>query len=198
MDEETNQPAKPVNPPPDLPKADLPPPSLEPVNTEPAQSAGTPVVNVRIREAGAAEDDASKAGARASLNTRIVAAVIDSLVSSGLMIAASFVLPHFAEKIAWLLGVGYMVTRDSLPFLGGQSVGKKAMKLRAVNREGQSLTGNWEAALIRNAILMIPFFGLIELFVLLTREGKPEQGVRLGDEWAKTKVIVAETPPEAK
>ena len=84
-----------------------------------------------------------------------------------------------------------------LQFLGGQSVGKKAMKIRAVTLDGKSLVNNWEPALIRNAILAIPVFPLIELFVLLTREGKPEQGRRLGDEWAKTKVVMAPEPPPA-
>ena len=102
-------------------------------------------------------------------------------------------LPGFAERIAWLVGIAYLVTRDSLPFLGGQSVGKKAMKLKVVTLEGKPITGNWEAALIRNGVLLIPFFGLIELFVLLTREDKPEHGRRLGDEWAKTKVIMPRT-----
>jgi len=37
---------------------------------------------------------------------------------------------------------------------------------------------------------MIPFFALVEIFILLSREGKPDHGRRLGDEWAKTKVIV--------
>ena len=85
------------------------------------------------------------------------------------------------------------MTRDSLPFLGGQSVGKKAMKLRVVTQQGASLVNNWEAALIRNAVLAIPLFGFVELIILLTREDKPERGLRLGDEWAKTKVIIA--PP---
>jgi uncharacterized RDD family membrane protein YckC len=89
-----------------------------------------------------------------------------------------------------------MVTRDSLPFLGGQSVGKKAMKLQVVTLEDKPITGNWEAALIRNGVLLIPFFGLIEIYVLLTREDKPERGRRLGDEWAKTKVIIAVEPPK--
>jgi hypothetical protein len=38
---------------------------------------------------------------------------------------------------------------------------------------------------------------LVELFVLLTREDKPERGRRLGDEWAKTKVIVEIKPQVA-
>jgi uncharacterized RDD family membrane protein YckC len=185
MDNEPIQPEKPAIPPPDLP----PPPPPVP------ESAPRPVVNVKIREAGASLESEPESGGVAPLNGRIVAAVIDVLVAMGLQIAAAMLLPSFVHRITWLVGIAYLVTRDSLPFLGGQSGGKKAMKLRAVTLEGKPLTGNWEPALIRNAVLLIPFFGLIELFVLLTREGKPGHGIRLGDEWAKTKVIVAEETP---
>jgi hypothetical protein len=68
------------------------------------------------------------------------------------------------------------------------------MKIQTVTLDGKSLVGNWEAALIRNGVLIIPLFPLVELFILLTREDKPERGRRLGDEWAKTKVIIEEKP----
>jgi uncharacterized RDD family membrane protein YckC len=110
----------------------------------------------------------------------------------------AFISPGFADRLAWLAGIAYLVTRDSLPFLGGQSVGKKAMKLRTVTRGGDSLVGNWQAALIRNGVLAIPLFAFVELFILLSREDKPERGLRLGDEWAKTKVIIEETRPNAE
>ena len=118
--------------------------------------------------------------------------MIDFLVSTGIMIALTIILPALGQRIASLAGFAYLVTRDSLPFLDGQSVGKKAMKLKVVTRDGTSLVGNWNAALIRNAVLLIPFFPLIELVVLITREDKPDRGFRLGDEWAKTRVISLE------
>lgn len=158
---------------------------------------GTAGVNVRVREAEPSAASEPEAGSIAPFNTRMIAAIIDVAVMAGLWIAVSMILPHFAAKIAGLLGIAYLVTRDSLPFLGGQSVGKKAMKLKAVTLEGNALTGNWEPAIIRNGVLLIPLFGLIELFILLSREGKPEHGRRLGDEWAKTKVILAPDPPAA-
>lgn len=141
------------------------------------------------------EGDESPAAALVTFNTRMTAAAIDIVVAMGITIGLTFILPGFATRLAWLTGVAYMVTRDSLPFLGGQSVGKKAMKLKAVTLEGKSLVKNWEAALIRNGVLIIPFFGLVELFILLTREDKPERGRRLGDEWAKTQVIPEPKPP---
>lgn len=189
MENDPVQPEKPVIPPPDIPKPTIPP-------ILPSPPPPIPAVNAKIREAGDTEQE-SHGDPLAPLNTRIVAAVIDVLVAAGVQITALWILPSFAERIAWLAGFAYLVTRDSLPFLGGQSVGKKAMKLRAVTADDQPLTGKWEPALIRNAPLLIPFFGLIELFVLLTREDKPGRGQRLGDEWAKTKVVIAENPAEA-
>ncbi len=193
MDEEQLSAKKPSVPPPDLPKPSIPPPDLK--GAEPPSPP--PIVNVRIREAGADEDEDPKAGQIVPFNTRVIAAMIDIVVSIGLQIAAVWILPGFASRVAYLVGIGYLIARDSLPFLGGQSVGKKAMKLRAVTLDDKPLTGNWESALIRNGVLMIPFFALIELFVLLTREDKPERGRRLGDEWAKTKVVIAEDPRPA-
>lgn len=127
-------------------------------------------------------------------NTRIAAALIDVAVSMGLVIGLMLLLPAFVHKVAYLASLGYLITRDSLPFLNGQSVGKKAMKIRAVTLEGKSLIGNWETALIRNFVLVIPPMGFVELIILLTREDKPERGRRLGDEWAKTKVIFEQKP----
>lgn len=182
-------------PPPDLPKPSVPPPDLPKapqVETEP--SPAVPPVNVAIRQAGDPEA-APEPGMIAPFNTRIIAVLIDVLIAIGLQIAAGMILPSFASKVVWLIGIAYLVTRDSLPFLGGQSVGKKAMKLKALTLEDKPLVNNWEAALIRNGVLLIPFFALVEVFVLLTREGKSDQGRRLGDEWAKTKVVIAEEAP---
>lgn len=154
-------------------------------------------MKVKIRNAQDSDDDGSPAAGLASFNARVTAAVIDMVVASGIAIGLAFILPGFADRLAWLAGIAYLVTRDSLPFLGGQSVGKKAMKLRAVTLDGESLVGNWEAALVRNGVLAIPLFAFVELFILLTREDKPGRGRRLGDEWAKTKVIIEETQPSA-
>lgn len=41
------------------------------------------------------------------------------------------------------------------------------------------------SGVIRNIVLWIPFFPLVELIVLLSNNN----GLRLGDQWAKTKVI---------
>lgn len=191
MDEESLQPEKPAVPPPDLPKPSIPPPDLP----KPPPVTPVPPVNVAIRKPGDPEPEPDD-GTLAPFNTRIIAALIDVLISMGLYIAAVFILPGFVERAAVLLSLGYLIARDSLPFLGGQSVGKRAVKLKVVTLEDKPIVGNWEVSLIRNGGLLIPFFGLVELFVLLTREGKPDQGRRLGDEWAKTKVVTADDSKE--
>ncbi len=186
-------------PPPDLSRRETAPESpLDKVRqaapaTSPA-SAGDSAVKVRVRPGDCAEDPAAVADGIAPFNTRVIAVLIDSGVAVGIQLGLAFILPGFASKLAVLAALAYFVTRDALPFLGGQSVGKKAMKIRAVTRDGKPLTGNWEASLIRSGVLCIPFFFLLELYLLLTRESGPDRGQRLGDEWAKTKVIVETTP----
>ena len=134
-------------------------------------------------------------GADASLGNRIVAAAIDWMIGVGLALGVQLVslLPavSFGSAISFLMCAAYIMTRDSLPFLQGQSVGKRAMKIQAVTSEGVSLAGNWKPGMLRNAALLIPLFALVELIVLLTRQDNPKPILRLGDEWAETKVINA-------
>lgn len=194
---------KPVIPPPViLPPpvvSQAPQPPLSPLDSAPKSAGaapatggdGVPPVKVNIRQEG---EEPLVQGSLASFNSRAVAVVIDTAVVMGGLIVLGFISGWLASKLSWLIFAGYMLTRDSLPILGGQSIGKRAMKIRAVTRDGQPLTGNWEAGIKRNIPLAVPFFGLVELFILLTREGGPDRGQRLGDEWGKTKVIV-DLPP---
>ena len=131
--------------------------------------------------------------AQASLGQRIGAYLIDV----GVMIALSFVISGIVgfalPKIGTLLSLvswAYMLFRDCIPFLDGKSVGKKLLGLRAVTTDGKSLSGNWNPGLIRNAVLFIPFFPLVEFIILCTKQTAPEGMLRLGDQWAGTKVIV--------
>jgi uncharacterized RDD family membrane protein YckC len=121
----------------------------------------------------------------ASLGPRIGAAVIDCIVASALGWAAAIV----SDRLFFPVWAGYLLTRDSLPFLQGQSIGKKALNLQAVSETGESLSGNWNSGLIRNVPMVIPIFPLVELIVLLVNKDKPAGLRRLGDQWAKTKVV---------
>jgi len=151
--------------------------------------AGDPAarVNVRVSDAPVVTASGQNGEVPAGANPRIIATAIDFVVWIGLWILLGTFLPG---SLAWLLSGAYVVMRDSLPFLDGQSIGKKAMKLRAVTLEGDPLTGNWARSAIRNGALIVPLFPIVELIVLLTREDGRDHGSRLGDEWAKTKVIV--------
>ena len=132
-------------------------------------------------------------GADASLGNRLLAAVIDVIVGAGLGWSAQLLgaLPFISggRSLFLVVAAGYIVFRDALPFLKGQSVGKKAMSLQAVTMEGASLGGNWRPGLLRNVVLAVPLFALVELIVLYTRHGSPKPLLRLGDEWANTRVI---------
>jgi uncharacterized RDD family membrane protein YckC len=201
MAEEPIPPAQPVIPTPHLPQTPIPSSEdgREPVKpSDPGLATpGEAAVKVRILNAENTADGEPLAGGLAPFNARVLAVLIDVVVMIGLQISVSFFLPGFASRIAWLVGLAYLVTRDSLAFLGGQSIGKKVMKLKVVTVDGKSLVNNWEPALIRNGVLAIPFFAVVELIVLLIREDKPERGRRLGDEWGKTKVITAPDEPAA-
>lgn len=186
-------------PPPDIPKPDVPPPP-PPKPGEPGPETAGPPVELKTREPGESGAIATAAAGEASLNSRILAGLLDMLVSFGLTVAAGIMIPDFlgdfGPRLAGLVGLAYLLTRDCLPFLKGRSIGKTAMKLRAVTDSGEPLTNNWQTGILRNVALIIPFFALVELIILFTREGKAGQGRRLGDDWAKTKVIVDNEPVE--
>jgi uncharacterized RDD family membrane protein YckC len=112
----------------------------------------------------------------------IIAAVLGSIVGS---VADS-------GTLHWLVAGAFMLTRDSLPIFDGQSPGKKIMKTKAVKEDGSSLSGDWATGATRNILLAIPLAWLVECFVILTRSGNPGAGKRLGDDWAKTKVVSCE------
>jgi uncharacterized RDD family membrane protein YckC len=159
---------------------------------EVTRPSGPPVVDNPVRPAEPeVEENELENGALAPVNTRLLAGLIDGVVVVGLSFVVLFVLPDVLEKFAWVVAGAYWIVRDSLPFMKAQSVGKMAMKLKVMKLGGGTLESDWQAALVRNAVLLVPFFGpLVEIIVLLSRDGKPERGKRLGDEWAKTKVVV--------
>lgn len=113
---------------------------------------------------------------KATPGDRILAGLIDGL----LMCTVGWI-----PILGFIICMGYSFTKDALPFLGGQSIGKKVMKIRAVTEDGAPLTGNFGAAAMRAVPFLIPCFGFVELFVLLT----DKETLRFGDKWAKTKVV---------
>ncbi len=70
-------------------------------------------------------------GADATLGNRLLATFLDAVVALGLALAVQLldVLPfiEIGDQLSWVVLGGYIISRDSLSFLQGQSVGKKAM-----------------------------------------------------------------------
>jgi len=113
---------------------------------------------------------------QAPLAERFIAAFIDFAIVCGLCMF---------PRIGWMIGLIYHLTRDSLPFLNGQSFGKKLMHLKVVASPNQTpLTGSPEKSVIRGLVFLIPLLNLIDIWYLFTK------GHRLADKWAETEVIV--------
>ena len=128
---------------------------------------------------------------------RIVAFLIDRLVG----LAPTFVFGVFffvlllggeaLEALAALMlglgflsfiffNIGYMLLRDGL--FDGRSLGKRVMGLKVMDSRGKPC-GIGDSVL-RNIIFFIPILPLIELILVLI-----DPGQRIGDKWAKTKVV---------
>ncbi len=117
---------------------------------------------------------------QAPLTERLIATIIDIAIVMGLCLF---------PRIGWMFGLIYHLTKDSLPFLGGQSFGKKLMHIKAVTVPQQlPLTGFPEKSVIRGLVLLIPILNLIDIWFLLTK------GYRLADNWAQTGVVVRNEP----
>lgn len=126
-------------------------------------------------------------GVETDLVKRFLGVFIDAIVAGVIaFIVGAITGSSFLQYLSWGL---VMLTRDSLPMLDGQSIGKKVMKTKALKEDGSSLSGDWVTGATRNLLLAIPLVGIVECFIILTRSGNPEAGLRLGDDWAKTKVI---------
>lgn len=128
------------------------------------------------------------------LPQRLLAGLIDGILAAALLRITNIFLP---EMVSYGFAVGYLLFKDNLPFLDGQSVGKKLMKIQAVSQDGKPLTNDFITGIKRNIFFAIPPIALVEIFVLNSREKESKAGLRLGDDFAKTKVIkVASNTPE--
>ncbi len=127
---------------------------------------------------------------KADPGQRFVAALIDGFVAYIPFLILTVVSYRLA-MIGWIFLLGYQLTKDALPevggFLGGQSIGKKIMKIKVVKEDtGQGILGDYGTAIVRQVSLMIPIFGIVDAFMVLGDDRK-----RFGDKWAKTIVVKA-------
>ncbi|MFL0248448.1 RDD family protein [Candidatus Clostridium stratigraminis] len=135
----------------------------------------------------------------ADVGSRTAAAVIDFLIQGMfilLILIAMFIIyyfsPDFWEKYyGWIAGIslllyglityGYFIVMELSG--NGQTIGKKALKLRTIRNNGQSITLKHSA--IRNLFkVFIDILGIGLIVIFFTREHK-----RLGDYAASTLVI---------
>jgi uncharacterized RDD family membrane protein YckC len=115
---------------------------------------------------------------------RFLAALIDGLVITVAVLAASTIHSSLGALVN-LLGLGYQLTKDAIPQLGGQSIGKKAMKIKVVKEDtGEMITGDWGTSIIRYVSLLIPFFNIVDALMVFSGDHR-----RFGDKWAKTVVV---------
>ncbi len=119
---------------------------------------------------------------QASLMDRFLGGVIDWLV----VLVIYYVLRGFVGgSLGYLVAAAYILVRDALPFLEGQSIGKKVMKTRAVNEDtGAPITNDYRTSILRNLLLFIPIVSFIDALFIFGGQYK-----RLGDKMAKTMVI---------
>lgn len=126
-------------------------------------------------------DDTPPSAAEAALadpGSRFVAALIDA-VFVGICFSVPFVGP--------IVAVVYGLVKDALPFLDGQSLGKRAMGIRVVKDPGGApITEDWASAILRQLSLCIPIFNLIDACMVFSADRR-----RFGDRWARTIVVVS-------
>lgn len=127
---------------------------------------------------------------KASPLQRFVAAFIDGIVGylpAWIFLAISYKL----LMVGYAIAIGYLLTKDALPeiggFLGGQSIGKKLMGIKAIKEDtGSSLVGDYGTSITRQVSLLIPLFGFVDALMVFSDDRK-----RFGDKWAKTIVVKA-------
>ena len=120
---------------------------------------------------------------QASIGDRFLGGIIDWIV----VLAISYLLGNIigGSLLSYLTGAASILVRDALPFLDGQSIGKKVMKTRSVHEDsGAPITNDYRTSRLRNILCIIPLVGLVDALFIFGSEQK-----RLGDKIDKTTVV---------
>lgn len=117
-------------------------------------------------------------------NKRVCAFLTDFVMISTLQMMLGMV---WNFKFLGLLSMVYLLLKD---IAGGQSLGKRFVGIQILDQKGDPAQPG--TAILRNALLVLPFFPLIEYIVM---RNNPE-GKRLGDMMAGT--AVTDLKPETK
>lgn len=128
---------------------------------------------------------------KAQVLNRLIAKFVDVII-----VAAA---GRLVSPVGWLAGLGYILIADG--FSGGRSVGKRLIGLQTVIPHTHEVAG-FKESIIRNLPLAlayllfpVPYVGWALAAAIVVFEGLlvigNEQGVRLGDEVARTQVLDA-------
>mgnify|MGYP003575176862 CR=1 FL=1 len=126
---------------------------------------------------------------KAQVVNRFIAKFIDVIIA----IAAS----KLVTPVGWLAGLIYLLIADG--FSGGRSIGKRLIGLQTVIPRTQEVSG-FKQSIIRNLPLAlsyllfpVPYIGWLAATAIVALESLliigNEQGLRLGDDFAKTQVL---------
>jgi len=116
----------------------------------------------------------------ASIAQRFAAGAVDIVIT--------FSCIYLIPIIGALLSVAYYLNKDALPFLKGQSVGKKLFQIRVITKDDHSsIEGSYSISILRSITIFIPLFNFFETVVLLVGQD------RFGDKWAGT-IVVKDNP----
>lgn len=126
---------------------------------------------------------------KAQILNRLIAKLIDAIV---VLAIAKLLVP-----VGWLAGLAYVLIADG--FSGGQSIGKRLIGLQTIALPTREAAG-FKESIIRNLPLAlayllfpIPYVGWLAAFAILALESLlivgNDQGLRLGDEIARTQVL---------
>ncbi|GAB3546062.1 RDD family protein [Spirosoma fluminis] len=123
---------------------------------------------------------------KATAIQRFAAAFIDGLVGN-VPVWVLVMVSYNLAMVGYAVAIGYLLTKDALPFLNGQSIGKKLMGIKVVKEDtGQLLTNDYGTAITRQVSLLIPLFNIVDALMVFSDDRK-----RFGDKWAKTVVVKA-------
>lgn len=116
---------------------------------------------------------------RANIILRVGSGVIDIFIL--------LILTYFIPILGALIGVAYYLFKDALPFLNGQSIGKKVFRIAVQNRfDNSAITNEFGLSFTRSIPVLIPILNVIELMLIFSKKR------RFGDQWAETFVVMKE------
>jgi len=115
---------------------------------------------------------------------RFLAILIDSLIINVVAVVFGAINSRLGTLFN-VIGIAYYLTKDAIPQLNGQSIGKKIMKIKVVKEDtGDMITSDWGTAIIRSVSLIIPLFNIVDALMVFSSDRR-----RFGDKWAKTVVV---------